>query len=60
MKTCKLCEAEFDPALIGADPATEAGLFLAREMYGDADEVCPKCLVNRGELGMMYCREFKG
>lgn len=59
MKTCSLCQARFDPTSRTADPATEAGLFLARELYDDADDVCPRCLTNRGTLGMMYCREFK-
>ena len=60
MKTCSVCMKEFDPDRRPATPAEEAGLFLARELYGDAGELCPACLANRGQLGMMYCREFSG
>lgn len=58
MKICKICGKSFDPEEPLDDPAQEAGAFLARELWGDAGELCPKCLANRGMLGMMYCREF--
>lgn len=58
MKSCRVCGRDFDPAAAVTDPAEEAGLFLARELYGDAGELCPVCLASRGVLGMMYCREF--
>jgi hypothetical protein len=60
MKPCAVCKQPFDPEAAGADPAEEAGRFLARELYGDADDLCPACLASRGILGMMYCREFYG
>lgn len=60
MKECKVCGRSFDPEAAAADPAQEAGAFLARELYGDAGELCPRCLASRGALGMMYCREFYG
>jgi len=60
MKRCSVCGCEFDPASPMPDPAMEAGAFMARELYGDADELCPLCLANRGVLGMMYCRELDG
>jgi len=58
MKICKICGKSFDPEEPLDDPAQEAGAFLARELWGDAGELCPRCLANRGTLGMMYCREF--
>jgi len=58
MKRCAVCGQTFDPAVAASDPAQEAGAFLARELYGDAGDLCPQCLANRGVLGMMYCREF--
>jgi hypothetical protein len=58
MKRCTVCGQAFDPAAAANDPAQEAGMFLARELYGDAGELCPSCLASRGVLGMMYCREF--
>ncbi len=58
MKDCRLCQTPFDPAAPVTDPAVEAGLFLAREFYGDGGELCHECLASRGRLGMMYCREF--
>lgn len=58
MKTCTVCKNAFDPELPPTDPAEEAGLFLAREKYGDAGELCLACLANRGNLAMMYCREL--
>lgn len=60
MKVCTVCAAPFDPEAPYSDPAEEAGAFLARELYGDAGDLCPRCLANRGTLGMMYCREFSG
>ena len=53
MKVCKLCRTKFDPTRTDNDPAVEAGLFMARELYDDADDICFKCLANRGTLGMM-------
>ncbi len=58
MKTCTVCKKPFDPNAPLTDPAEEAGLFMAREIYGDADDLCPACLANRGRLAMMYCREY--
>ena len=58
MKACRLCSAEFDPAQVLTDPAAEMGAFLAKDMYGDSGELCPQCLANRGQLAMMYMREF--
>lgn len=59
MKTCSICKAPFDPEVRPTEPAEEAGLFLARENYGDAGELCLACLANRGRLAMMYCREYR-
>jgi len=58
VKTCSVCGKPFDPAQEPASPAEQAGAFLARELYQDADQVCLLCLANRGRLGMMYLREF--
>jgi len=58
MKTCSICGQEFDPAQEATAPAEQAGAFMARELYGDADQLCLQCLANRGRLGMMYLHEF--
>ncbi|PLX81463.1 MAG: hypothetical protein C0616_03955 [Desulfuromonas sp.] len=58
MKSCALCHREFDPELKFSEPEVELGAFLAREMFDDAENVCPACLASRGQLGMMYLREF--
>lgn len=58
MRRCAVCGREFDPVAAVADPAVEAGAFMARELYADAGELCPVCLASRGVLGMMYCREL--
>jgi len=58
MKTCSVCKKKFDPDRQPSDPAEQAGLFLARELYDDAEQLCLQCLANRGRLGMMYLREF--
>lgn len=60
MKRCSVCHREFDPEQPPESPAEEAGAFLATELWADAGKLCPTCLVNRGLLGMMYCREFTG
>ena len=57
MANCQVCQREFDPAVSSADPAEEAGRFLARELYGDDGRLCPVCLASRGRLGMMYLNE---
>ncbi len=58
MKTCKVCNQAFDEEAEAENPAEQMGAFLASEMYADAGELCPKCLANRGQLAMMYLREF--
>jgi len=58
MKKCKLCGKPFDPSAESDDPAAQMGDFLAGEMYADAGELCLRCLTSRGELAMMYLREF--
>lgn len=58
MKTCKICNKSFDPNAPLTDPAQQAGAFMAEQQWGDAGELCPQCLGNRGVLGMMYCREY--
>lgn len=57
MKTCTLCNAEFDPS---AEPSifAEAGAWLAEEIWRDGGELCPTCLENRAKLVMMYHHEF--
>jgi len=60
MKTCTICGKTFDPNAPLDNPSEQAGLHMARELYDDADQLCPQCLANRGTLGMMYCTEFYG
>jgi hypothetical protein len=60
MKRCTVCGDVFDPVAQIVDPAVEAGAFMARELFADAGELCPRCLASRGVLGMMYCRELDG
>jgi hypothetical protein len=58
MKICSICGKTFDPAEQPTSPAEQAGIFLARELYRDADQLCLLCLASRGRLGLMYLREF--
>jgi hypothetical protein len=58
VKTCHICGKNFDPHQQPTEPAEQAGGFFARELFGDADQLCLKCLANRGQLGMMYLREY--
>jgi hypothetical protein len=58
MKSCSVCNKEFDPTHIPSTPAEETGAFMAKEMWQDAGDLCPACLAARGVLGMMYCREM--
>lgn len=58
MKTCTVCKKTYDHETTLTDPAEQAGLFFSRELYKDVGELCPACLANRGQLAMMYCREF--
>ena len=58
MNTCTVCKKEFEPAEQGNDPAVEMGAFLGENILKDGEVLCPKCLANRGILGMMYCRNM--
>ncbi len=58
IKECKVCGKPFDPAQPLTTPAQETGAFLAGEIYDDVGQLCPQCLGSRGELAMMYMREF--
>ncbi len=57
MKTCALCKTAFEPA---AEPSlyAEAGAWLAKEVWQDNGELCPRCLENRARLVMMYHHEY--
>lgn len=57
MKNCTICNNDFDEN----EPATifsEAGEWLAEEVWNDPGELCPQCLENRARLAMMYCHEY--
>jgi len=56
MKICAICREEFDPAS-SRSAFAEAGEWLAKEVWKDAGELCPRCLENRGRLAMMYLHE---
>ncbi len=58
MRACRICGEIFDPELESRDPEVIAGEIMAKEVWGDAGELCPRCLAARGRLGMMYCPEF--
>jgi hypothetical protein len=58
VKTCSLCQKEFNPQQSLDEPAQQAGLLLAREEYGDAGAVCADCLASRGRLAMMYRSDY--
>lgn len=57
-KKCKVCGQDFEPGDLKKNPAAEMGDFLAKEHFSDDGELCMKCLASRGELAMMYMREF--
>lgn len=54
MKACRICAASFDPRQRPNDPEVQAGLFMAQQDYGDAEQLCNSCLASRGRLAMMY------
>jgi hypothetical protein len=56
MKVCAICAAEFNEQYQGSG-YTEAGEWLAGEVWRDAGELCPQCLESRAKLAMMYCHE---
>jgi hypothetical protein len=58
MKTCTVCKKEFDPEARESEPAVEMGKFLGENVLKDGEDLCPRCLANRGMLGMMYCRDL--
>jgi hypothetical protein len=58
VKICSVCRKEFSPDQQPTEPAEQAGVFFAREMYDDAAQLCLQCLASRGQLGMMYLREY--
>jgi len=59
VSSCSICGNDLSTSSPEVDtPAQEAGRFLAQELWGDEGQLCSRCLVNRGILGMMYCREF--
>ncbi|MBI1919961.1 MAG: hypothetical protein HYS23_02660 [Geobacter sp.] len=56
MKMCVICKNDFDenaPSTI----FSEAGEWLAEEVWNDPGELCPQCLENRARLAMMYLHE---
>jgi len=57
MKTCSICKNEFDENA-PASLYSEAGEWLAEELWKDAGELCQSCLENRARLSMMYCHEM--
>jgi hypothetical protein len=57
MKTCSICKSEFDENA-PASLYSEAGEWLAEELWKDAGELCQSCLENRARLSMMYCHEM--
>ncbi|MFO7983814.1 MAG: hypothetical protein R6V08_10210 [Desulfuromonadales bacterium] len=59
MSSCSICGSDLSTTCAEADiPAQEAGRFLAQELWDDEGQLCSRCLVNRGLLGMMYCHEL--
>jgi len=56
VRTCGICGKEFAEEEAGS-LFTEAGKWLAEEVWHDAGELCPQCLENRAKLSMMYLHE---
>jgi hypothetical protein len=56
LPTCTVCGTEFNQDA-AKSVFTEAGEWLAGEVWHDAGELCPRCLENRGRLAMMYLHE---
>ncbi|WP_243372029.1 hypothetical protein [Geotalea sp. SG265] len=57
MKECAICKSEFAEEDASSSPFTEAGEWLAGEVWDDAGMLCPQCLENRAMLSMMYLHE---
>ena len=60
LKSCRLCNKDYDPQQALEEPAQQAGLIMAQEEYGDAGELCADCLASRGRLAMMYRQDYYG
>ena len=58
MKSCSICNQEFNEKAALRSEYAEAGEWLAGEVWQDAGELCQLCLENRARLVMMYCSEF--
>jgi len=57
VKICTICAGEFDETGSGS-VFSEAGEWLAGEVWRDAGELCPQCLESRAKLAMMYLHEL--
>ena len=57
MKQCVICKKNYSTDAPGS-VFTEAGEWLAEELWRDGGELCPQCLENRAMLAMMYCHEI--
>jgi hypothetical protein len=57
MKQCSICGQDFS-AETSSTIFTEAGEWLAEELWRDKGELCPQCLENRAQLAMMYCHDI--
>jgi hypothetical protein len=57
MATCAVCGKEIDAADEGNE-FTEAGEWLAEDVWQDKGSLCVRCLENRGRLAMMYLHEY--
>lgn len=60
LKNCRFCGKEYDSNQSLDEPAQQAGLIMAQEEYGDADDICADCLSSRGRLAMMYRSDYYG
>lgn len=58
MKSCVLCQKEYDDTAAPVSVYAEAGEWLAEEVWKDQGELCPLCLESRAQLVMMYCPEY--
>jgi hypothetical protein len=53
MRECAVCGAPFEEAEANT-VFSEAGQWLAAEVWHDDGTLCPSCLENRARLAMMY------
>ena len=57
MGKCIICGSELENTA-ETTAFSEAGEWLAKDVWGDSGSLCIQCLESRGRLAIMYLHEF--